>query len=155
PERKAVDPPRFPSPSPSRARSCCTLPGGKPRPTTPWPLAVGSWKRSTPHRQPLREDVRQPRAHDLRLRGADVVLDAHERQRACHGVEEAEGGARVAVARLPDGAAVDEVSRVAVGGNGDLRRAQVTDAARLAREMERRDDVRVPEEAERPPRDVQ
>ena len=63
----------------------------------------------------------------------DVVGHAHHRHRARLGVEDAERRTRVAVARLADGAAVDQILRLRIERQPVLRAARRSDRAQIRR----------------------
>ena len=63
---------------------------------------------------------RQAGGQNLSLRRLQVVVDAVQREHPCGAVEDAVRRTRIAVARLTDGAAVDEKSRAAIRRDLDL-----------------------------------
>src|ERR1044071_193603 len=73
---------------------------------------------SRPIPQPLREDVRQAGLEDRGLRPVYVVLDAEELNRPFVGVEDEVARARIAIARLSDGAGIDEIALVRLEAHG-------------------------------------
>src|SRR5688500_6891405 len=74
----------------------------------PIPIALRAPEPSAAHSQTTRQDVRQPSLPDATLRLLDVVLDPRQPQRPRLTVVDGVGGPRVAVARLADGAGVDD-----------------------------------------------
>src|SRR3954454_1574885 len=70
--------------------------------------------------QPLREDLRQARFEDRDLRLRDVVGDAEELHGQFLRVEDDERRRWIAVARLADGAGIDEVTVIAVEADDDV-----------------------------------
>ena len=65
----------------------------------------------SPDREAMGEDVRQTGVDNLGLSASNVVRNADEGQRLTGRIQEGERRARVAVAWLPDSAAVHEVAR--------------------------------------------
>src|SRR5204863_5919431 len=111
------------------------------------PSAICHPLRSIP--QPLRENIRQTGLENRGLRAADVVLDAEELNCSFIGTEDDAGRARVAIARLSDGAGIDEITLVRLEADG--RFATHGEALDGALTVDREDGgkVRVAEEDER------
>ncbi len=91
-----------------------------------------------------RQRLRKARLADLRLRSLDRIADTAKQSPTCVEVKHKVAGARIAVARLPDGARIEEPSLVAEVHLGSGGREAARD--RAAREREGEGDVAVADE---------